>query len=162
MRIVVLLVGTLGDVMPFIQLANTMHQRYGHIFRIASHNDLRAPVEAAGLRFFPLAGLAHQMAAWGPSFSLEPITFLKLAFNPKTIHKVLWMRACIMSCLDACTLPDPEDVTREPFHADAIMANPMSLGHVHCAEALGVPLHLFFPNPWVATKDYPHSFSGWR
>ena len=71
-------------------------------------------------------------------------------------------RAMIGGCLGACTSPDPNDPHHEPFHADVIMANPMCLGHIHCAEALGVPLHLFFPNPWVATQEYPHSFSGWH
>lgn len=31
-----------------------------------------------------------------------------------------------------------------PFIADAIIANPPSFGHVHCAEKLGIPLHLMF------------------
>lgn len=29
--------------------------------------------------------------------------------------------------------------------ADAIISNPVSYAHVHCAEALGIPLHLMFP-----------------
>jgi hypothetical protein len=32
----------------------------------------------------------------------------------------------------------------KPFIADAIIANPPSFGHVHCAEKLGIPLHLMF------------------
>ena len=64
MRIVVLLTGTLGDVMPFIQMALMMTERYGHVVRICSHGDLRAPVEKAGLRFYPLHGNARQMAGW--------------------------------------------------------------------------------------------------
>ena len=31
------------------------------------------------------------------------------------------------------------------FVADAIISNPVSYAHIHCAEALGVPLHLMFP-----------------
>lgn len=31
-----------------------------------------------------------------------------------------------------------------PFVADAIIANPPSFAHVHCAEKLRVPLHLMF------------------
>ena len=161
MRVVVLLAGTIGDVMPFVQMAKVLHERYGHVTRICSHADLRAPVEQAGLRFYPLGGNAKQMAGWGPSFSLVPMTLLKLALNPDTTKKLIVCRAMISGCLGACTAPDPNDPNAEPFHADVIMANPMCLGHIHCAEALGVPLHLFFPNPWVATKEYPHSFSGW-
>jgi hypothetical protein len=29
--------------------------------------------------------------------------------------------------------------------ADAIISNPVCYAHIHCAEALGVPLHLMFP-----------------
>ena len=42
------------------------------------------------------------------------------------------------------------------FQADAIISNPVTYAHIHCAEALGVPLHLFFPQPWVPTKAFPH------
>ena len=38
--------------------------------------------------------------------------------------------------------PDPADANAEPFHADVVMANPMSLGHLHCAEALGASVGL--------------------
>lgn len=31
-----------------------------------------------------------------------------------------------------------------PFVADAIIANPPSFAHVHCAEKLGIPLHMMF------------------
>ena len=161
LRVAVLLAGTIGDVMPFIQLAKIMKERYGHVTRICSHGDLRRPVEEAGLRFYPLGGNAKEMAGWGPTFSLQPKILLKLALNPATSKKLIRMRAVLRSCLKACTEPDPADPSQEPFHADVLMANPMCLGHIHCAEALGIPLHLFFPNPWVATRDYPHSFSGW-
>ena len=161
MRVAVLLAGTIGDVMPFVTMAKVMSERYGHVTRICTHSDLRGAVEQAGLRFYPLGGNAKQMAGWGPSFSLVPKTLLKLALDPSTSKKLIVCRAMVNGSLGACTEPDPLDPNGEPFHADVIMANPMCLGHIHCAEALGVPLHLFFPNPWVATKDYPHSFSGW-
>ena len=32
----------------------------------------------------------------------------------------------------------------QPFVADAIIANPPSFAHIHCAEKLGIPLHLMF------------------
>ncbi len=32
----------------------------------------------------------------------------------------------------------------DPFIADAIIANPPSYGHLHCAEKLGIPLHMVF------------------
>ena len=43
-----------------------------------------------------------------------------------------------------------------PFVADAIIANPPSFAHVHCAEKLGVPLHLMFTFPYSPTQTMPH------
>ena len=48
----------------------------------------------------------------------------------------------LQSCYAACTAPDPGDPRARPFTAQAIIANPPSYGHIHCAEKLGVPLHL--------------------
>lgn len=45
---------------------------------------------------------------------------------------------------------------RQPFVADAIIANPPSFAHVHCAERLGVPLHLMFTFPYSPTTQFPH------
>lgn len=163
MRILIMVVGTAGDIMPLIDLAHRLQDRYGHVVRIASHDDLRAPVEKAGLRYFSITGSAQVMAGWGPSFSLVPLTLLKLALNPiDPFHrKIIVIRKIILHTIRACTEPDPDDENAEPFHADVIMSNVMTFGHIHCADALNVPLHFIFPNPWVATSEYPHSFSGW-
>lgn len=37
-----------------------------------------------------------------------------------------------------------QDRQTQPFIADAIIANPPSFAHIHCAERLGIPLHLMF------------------
>lgn len=43
-----------------------------------------------------------------------------------------------------------------PFIADAIIANPPSFAHIHCAEKLGIPLHLMFTFPYTPTATIPH------
>ena len=45
---------------------------------------------------------------------------------------------------------------KNPFVADAIIANPPSFAHIHCAEALGIPLHLMFTFPYSPTQQFPH------
>ena len=40
----------------------------------------------------------------------------------------------------------------QPFIADAIIANPPSFAHFHCAERLGIPLHLVFTFPYSPTQ----------
>jgi len=59
----------------------------------------------------------------------------------------------------ACTETDPEQPGARPFRADAIVANPPSYGHIHCAEALHIPLHMIFTMPWSATCAFPHPFA---
>ncbi|KAH7369987.1 glycosyltransferase family 1 protein [Rhexocercosporidium sp. MPI-PUGE-AT-0058] len=59
-----------------------------------------------------------------------------------------------ISVQKSCIEPDPE--TNIPFVAEVIIANPPSFAHVHCAQALGVPLHLMFTMPWSPTKAFPH------
>jgi sterol 3beta-glucosyltransferase len=61
---------------------------------------------------------------------------------PKNVSMI---NEIIHSCWGACIYPDPRDPAARPFIADAIISNPVTYGHVHCAEALGVPLHLMFP-----------------
>lgn len=40
----------------------------------------------------------------------------------------------------------------QPFKADLIVANPIGYAHRHLAEALGIPLHIFFTMPWQPTQ----------
>lgn len=60
------------------------------------------------------------------------------------------LQGCWRSCIE------PDAVTRAPFVADAIVANPPSFAHVHCAQALGLPAHIMFTMPWSATRAFPH------
>lgn len=49
-------------------------------------------------------------------------------------------------------------LSNKPFIADAIIANPPSFGHIHCAEKLGIPLHLMFTyvisSPIIASPKF--------
>ena len=46
--------------------------------------------------------------------------------------------------------------SKYPFVADAIIANPPSFAHVHCAERLGCPLHMMFTFPFSPNRQFPH------
>ncbi|TQD72743.1 hypothetical protein C1H46_041711 [Malus baccata] len=67
------------------------------------------------------------------------------------------LREIIFSLLPACKEPDPD--SKVPFKAEAIIANPPAYGHSHVAEALKVPLHIFFTMPWTPTSEFPHPLS---
>jgi len=60
------------------------------------------------------------------------------------------LEGCWRSCVE------PSAVDGRPFVADAIIANPPAFAHVHCAQALGVPLHLVFTMPWSCTRAFAH------
>jgi len=84
----------------------------------------------------------------------------------KMITKML--DGCWRSCIEA------DLKTGVPFTADAIIGNPPSFAHVHCAQALGCPVsllpsqglmrllmrhsqvHIMFTMPWSCTRDFPH------
>lgn len=60
----------------------------------------------------------------------------------------------LASTWQACIQPDDE--TNLPFTAEAIIANPPSFGHIHCAEKLQIPLHIMFTMPWTPTRAFAH------
>jgi len=80
--------------------------------------------------------------------SLESLRGGDIGRKRRMIDEML--RGCWASCIE----PDPE--TKRPFVADAIIANPPSFAHVHCAQALGIPAHITFTMPWNATRAFPH------
>lgn len=63
-------------------------------------------------------------------------------------------------CWYSCIGEDPASHT--PFVAHAIIANPSSFAHVHCAQALGIPLHLMSTMPWTSTRELPHPLSNFK
>lgn len=71
-----------------------------------------------------------------------------------TVRTREMMTTILQGCWESCIKPDAQSDV--PFVADAIIANPPSFGHVHCAEALSIPLHIVFTMPWTATKAFQH------
>ena len=69
-------------------------------------------------------------------------------------EKRAFVKELLVSCWDAAVKRDPD--TLESFRTDAIIANPVSYGHIHIAEALSVPLHIFFTMPYSPTGAFPH------
>lgn len=55
MNIVIQVVGSRGDVQPFVALGNEL-QKSGHRVRIATHNVFKSFVLAANLEFYPIGG----------------------------------------------------------------------------------------------------------
>ena len=158
MNILLMIVGTQGDVQPFVALGQRL-KSHGHRVRLATHAMYRKFVVEHGLEYYPLAGDPKKLSAWMVKTQgrLLPKLTSKTEMLTDTPAKVKMVRQILFSTWGACTEPDPEG--GQPFTAHAIISNPVTYGHIHCAEALGVPLHIMFPQPWVPTKAFPHPFA---
>lgn len=149
LNICILIVGTRGDVQPFIAIGLQL-QKHGHRVRLATHAQFREFVTGEGLEFYPLGG--------DPKILAEYMVNNK-GFLPSWPSEVAVQRKQLKAIIDstwgACTEPDPGS-NGLGFVADAIIANPPTMGHTHVAEKLKVPLHVFFTMPWTPTKIWPH------
>lgn len=151
LQIVMLIVGTRGDVQPFVAIGKRL-QEQGHRVRLATHSDFKDFVLTAGLEFFPLGGDAKVLAG----YMVKNKGFLPSGPSEIPIQRKQ-LKEIIFSLLPACKEADPD--TNIPFKAEAIIANPPAYGHTHVAEALKVPLHIFFTMPWTPTSEFPHPLS---
>eukprot|EP01018_Ginkgo_biloba_P018902 Gb_41677 [translate_table: standard] len=151
LQIVMLIVGTRGDVQPFVAIGKHL-QEYGHRVRLATHSNFEEFVLTAGLEFYPLGGDPKVLAG----YMVKNKGFLPSVPSEITIQRKQ-LKAIINSLLPACTEPYGDAGIK--FRADAILANPPAYGHVHVAEALKVPLHIFFTMPWTPTSKFPHPLS---
>lgn len=157
LSIVVMAVGSRGDVQPFIPIGRRLAER--HRVRIATHREFRPMVEAAGLEFYPLAGDPHELMEYIVKTGGRIVPMHPGQLWEDVPKKRAMIAEILASTWRACTEGDPEEPGGRPFRADAIVANPPSYGHIHCAEALHVPLHMVFTMPWTATCAFPHPFA---
>ncbi|XP_042395891.1 sterol 3-beta-glucosyltransferase UGT80B1-like [Zingiber officinale] len=147
LNIAILVVGTRGDVQPFIAFAKKL-QEFGHHVRLATHVNFSSFVKSCGLEFYPLGGDPRILAGYMARNKGLLAAPTEINVQRKQLKEI------IDSLLPACTEPDL--ISGMPFLAQAIIANPPAYGHLHVAEALGVPLHIFFTMPWTPTNEFPH------
>ncbi|KAJ5923344.1 hypothetical protein N7454_008589 [Penicillium verhagenii] len=155
LNIVIQIVGSRGDVQPFVALGCAL-QRHGHRIRIATHGVFADFIHSSGLEFFPIGGNPADLMAYmvkNPGLLPQMQTLREGEICKKKIMIGEMLEGCWRSCIEN----DP--YTQEPFVADAIIANPPSFAHVHCAQALSIPVHLMFTMPWSSTKSFPHPLS---
>ncbi|GKU07128.1 udp- transferase [Fusarium langsethiae] len=152
LNIVIQVVGSRGDVQPFVALGTEL-QRHGHRVRLATHGHFDKFVRDAGLEFYSIGGDPAELMAYmvknpGLLPSMKTLKGGEIQKKRKMVNEMLH------KCWDSCIRPD--ELTGQPFVADAIIANPPSFAHIHCAQALAIPVHLMFTMPWTSTREFCH------
>ncbi|EOO01223.1 putative glycosyltransferase family 28 domain-containing protein [Phaeoacremonium minimum UCRPA7] len=175
LNIVIQVVGSRGDVQPFVALGKVLKDTYGHRVRLATHPNFKGFVQENGLEFFSIGGDPSQLMAFmvkNPSLIPGFRSLLSGDVGRRRRDVAEYIRGCWRSCYEAGDGMDlratdddlanfPEnypgsEATARPFIADCIIANPPSFAHIHCAEKLGVPLHIMFTMPYSPTQAFPH------
>ncbi|KAF1808474.1 UDP-Glycosyltransferase/glycogen phosphorylase [Eremomyces bilateralis CBS 781.70] len=179
LNVVIHVVGSRGDVQPFVALGKVLKETYGHRVRLATHPVFQEFVTENGLEFFSIGGDPAELMAFmvknpGLMPGFDTLRSGDIGKRRKGIVEML--NGCWRSCYEVGDGLGPEatdesfeewmsedahtnpgvDPVQVPFVADAIIANPPSFAHVHCAERLGVPLHMMFTMPWSPTQSFPH------
>ncbi|TVY20598.1 Sterol 3-beta-glucosyltransferase [Lachnellula arida] len=164
LNIVVMVIGSRGDIQPFLKLGKNL-QEYGHRVRIATHPAFRDFVQKdSGLDFFSVGGDPAELMAFmvkNPGMIPTMETFKKGEVGRRRNQMAEMFEGFWRACINATD--DEKDVNnvkmmgaKDPFIADAIIANPPCFAHIHCAERLGIPLHLMFTFPYTPTQEFPH------
>jgi hypothetical protein len=179
LNVVIHVVGSRGDVQPFIALGKVLRDTYNHRVRLATHPVFKNFVEENGLEFFSIGGDPSELMAFmvknpGLMPGFDTLRNGDVGKRRKGIAEMI--SGCWRSCIEAgdgsgieasdAAIGDwmsddasgitADEAAARPFVADAIIANPPSFAHVHCAERLGIPLHMMFTMPWSPTEAFPH------
>ena len=165
MNIVIMVIGSRGDIQPFLRLGKVLKEDYGHRVRIATHPAFKNFIQKdMNLDFFSVGGDPAELMAFmvknpGLVPKTETIRSGEIARRRESMYEMFkgFWRACINATDDETDIENLRMMgERHPFVADAIIANPPSFAHVHCAERLGIPLHLMFTFPMTPTQQFPH------
>ena len=160
---------------PFVALGKVLKDTYGHHVRLATHSNFKSFVQENGLEFFSIGGdPSRLMAFMVKNQSLMPgfRSLLSGDISQRRRDVAEYIQGCWRSCyetgdgtglratdhnLSELSANDHRSEPADrPFVADCIIANPPSFAHIHCAERLGVPLHIMFTMPYSPTQAFPH------
>ncbi|GHJ85209.1 hypothetical protein NliqN6_1611 [Naganishia liquefaciens] len=170
LNIVIMIVGSRGDVQPYLAAALELIKTYGHRVRIATHDVFESFVleQAAhlngrmnrqgkpltdNLEFFGIGGDPKDLMAYmvkNPGL----IPGMGSLTNGDIGRKKAMIKEMIHNFYRSTFQPCPQN--GQAFAADAIISNPPAFAHIHTAEALGIPLIMSFTMPWSATTEFSH------
>ncbi|KAL1797559.1 hypothetical protein ACET3X_004165 [Alternaria dauci] len=165
LNIVIIIIGSRGDIQPFIRIGKILKEDYGHRVRLATHPAFKDFVEKdSGLEFFSVGGNPAELMAFmvknpGLIPNIDTIKDGEIGRRRSQMYEMfqgMW-RACINATDDETDKTNAKMMgDKAPFVADAIIANPPSFAPTHIAEKLGIPLHMMFTFPYTPTTQFPH------
>lgn len=142
-KIVILTIGTFGDVQPYVALGLGLQQD-GFEVVFATHNCFAPFVYKHGLKFVPLAGDPQQ---WSSGSELQMLTEAGRDFHEwmKTLRQLAdpLIESILQSCWQACQC------------ADAIIYSPFAWAGYSIAEKLGIPSIGASLQPMTSTSKFP-------
>ena len=152
------IVATREDIEPFLLVASEL-KRGGHRIRVATFKESQDLVEGYNLEFFDVGVNAAEVLC----HTLTTATLsLPVNNNERQRRRALqsMLELCWLACINPGPCPDPgSEATghrlggERPFVTDVIVANPLAFAHVHCAEKLGVPLHIIPTYIWTLSSS---------
>jgi sterol 3beta-glucosyltransferase len=141
MHLVLVAVGTHGDVRPFVALGAGL-QRAGYRVTIATHTDFESFVTAHGLGFRPIGGSFKQLmeSDLGREWLESSDSLLRYVRTTRRVFGPL-------------VRPWIEDMRAAVLDADALLFHHFALGAFHTAEQRRIPALSVAPCPLIPTGD---------
>lgn len=165
LNVVIQVVGSRGDVQPFVALGKVLKETYGHRVRLATHPNFKKFVEDNGLEFFSIGGDPARLMAFmvqNPSLMPGFRSIVTGQVSQRRRDVAEYIQGCWRSCyqtgdgMESSMADGVSETSSRPFVADCIIANPPSFAHIHCAEKMGIPVHIHFTMPYSPTQAFPH------
>lgn len=139
MRVVIVAVGTLGDVAPYTGLGSAL-EKAGHSVAIATHATYEDVVCAAGFEFLPLAGDPRQALAGSRGRKAS-------ATSVRGLRHLFAMVREQQRALGA-------DIVAAAAGADMLLLSVGAFLGWHIAQGLGIRSAGIFLQPWTPTADF--------
>ena len=145
MRIVIVALGTRGDLQPFVALAVGL-QAAGYAVRVVSAKGDAASVQRFGIEYFPLDVDIQEIVA-GPEGQARTKSDNPLKFIKSHLSNSAFMKGKMAAV--------QEEIWQGCQGADAIVYHAGMANVYFMARELGVPGIMASPFPLSATADYP-------
>lgn len=145
MKILIMTMGTRGDIQPFIALGQGL-QAAGHTVAICTAEGFRALIEEYGIPY------AHM--------NNELLTLIQAQEGQAAVEGSGGLVALLRKVRPILRrgLADEWQAAQQ-FQPDLLIYHPKSLGGYHIAEKLGIPMMLSLPLPfYTPTSAFPNPF----